>query len=136
MGFASLLLGISMALMLYGSVTFLIGFMLMPWVLGLVMVFYVVGIVSKLSLLVRFLLYFLTPRKDVPGPRVMALAREVSDDLPTLEPSVTYSRDFPRLFVNYINASSKLPTAWPSISSVSKQSLQGIISTETKCNSE
>ncbi|KAL4331637.1 hypothetical protein AHAS_Ahas13G0520000 [Arachis hypogaea] len=66
-GFASLLLGISVALMLCGSVTFLIGFMLMPWVLGLVMVFYVAGIVSTLSLLGRSLLCFLTPRKDVPG---------------------------------------------------------------------
>ena len=65
-GFASLLLGISVALMLCGSVTFLIGFMLMPWVLGLVMVFYVAGIVSTLSLLGRSLLCFLTPRKDVP----------------------------------------------------------------------
>lgn len=45
----SLLLGMSLALMLCGSVTFVIGFMLMPWVLGLVMVFYFVGIVSSLS---------------------------------------------------------------------------------------
>ncbi|CAI9761711.1 unnamed protein product [Fraxinus pennsylvanica] len=34
-GFASLLLGISLSLMLCGSLTFFIGFMLMPWVLGL-----------------------------------------------------------------------------------------------------
>ncbi|KAJ0988828.1 hypothetical protein J5N97_007184 [Dioscorea zingiberensis] len=47
--FASLLLGVSLALMLCGSVTFVIGFMLMPWVLGMVMVFYFVGIVSSLS---------------------------------------------------------------------------------------
>ncbi|XP_077228639.1 uncharacterized protein LOC143861636 [Tasmannia lanceolata] len=55
-GFASLLLGISMALMLCGSVTFVIGFILMPWVLGLVMVFYLVGIVSNLSWLGRSIL--------------------------------------------------------------------------------
>uniref|UniRef100_A0A5B6ZZ32 Transmembrane protein n=1 Tax=Davidia involucrata TaxID=16924 RepID=A0A5B6ZZ32_DAVIN len=44
--FASLLLGISLALMLCGSVTFFIGFMLMPWVLGLVMVG-VVGLMCR-----------------------------------------------------------------------------------------
>uniref|UniRef100_A0A6V7QUJ6 Uncharacterized protein n=1 Tax=Ananas comosus var. bracteatus TaxID=296719 RepID=A0A6V7QUJ6_ANACO len=48
-GFASLLLGASLALMLCGSVTFVIGFILMPWVIGLVMVFYFVGVVSSLS---------------------------------------------------------------------------------------
>lgn len=66
-GFASLLLGISVALILCGSVTFFIGFMLMPWVLGLVMVFYVAGIVSSLSVLGRSILCFASPRKDVPG---------------------------------------------------------------------
>jgi hypothetical protein len=72
-GFASLLLGISLALMLCGSVTFFIGFILMPWVLGLVMVFYVAGIVSALSMLGRSLLCYATapstPRKDIPGER-------------------------------------------------------------------
>nr|CAD1839054.1 unnamed protein product [Ananas comosus var. bracteatus] len=48
-GVASLLLGASLALMLCGSVTFVIGFILMPWVVGLLMVFYFVGIVSNLS---------------------------------------------------------------------------------------
>ncbi|XP_072972574.1 uncharacterized protein [Typha angustifolia] len=48
-GFASLLLGVSLALMLCGSVTFVVGFILMPWVIGLVMFFYFVGIVSYLS---------------------------------------------------------------------------------------
>ena len=70
-GFASLLLGISVALMLCGSVTFFIGFMLMPWVLGLVMVFYVAGIVSSLSVLGRSILCYATapstPRKGIPG---------------------------------------------------------------------
>ncbi|CAK9144323.1 unnamed protein product [Ilex paraguariensis] len=70
-GFASLLLGISLALMLCGSVTFFIGFILMPWVLGLVMVFYFVGIVSSLSMLGRAILCYTTspptPPKDVPG---------------------------------------------------------------------
>ncbi|KAK7311977.1 hypothetical protein RJT34_10486 [Clitoria ternatea] len=70
-GFASLLLGISLALMLCGSVTFFIGFMLMPWVLGLVMVFYVAGILSTLSVLGRSILCYATappspPRKDIP----------------------------------------------------------------------
>ncbi|KAE9454772.1 hypothetical protein C3L33_13342, partial [Rhododendron williamsianum] len=70
-GFASLLLGISLALMLCGSVTFFIGFMLMPWVLGLVMFFYVVGIVSSLSMIGRAILCHTaasppSPRKEVP----------------------------------------------------------------------
>ncbi|XP_018807031.2 uncharacterized protein LOC108980543 isoform X1 [Juglans regia] len=69
-GFASLMLGISLALMLCGSVTFFIGFILMPWILGLVMVFYVAGIVSTLSMLGRSLLCYATapptPRKDIP----------------------------------------------------------------------
>ncbi|GFS33904.1 hypothetical protein Acr_00g0031160 [Actinidia rufa] len=70
-GFASLLLGTSLSLMLCGSVTFFIGFMLMPWVLGLVMVFYVVGIISGLSMLGRAILCPATspgsPRKEVSG---------------------------------------------------------------------
>ncbi|XP_020229870.1 uncharacterized protein LOC109810736 [Cajanus cajan] len=65
-GFASLLLGISVALMLCGSVTFFIGFMLMPWVLGLVMLLYVAGVVSSLSFLGRSILCYATPRKDLP----------------------------------------------------------------------
>ena len=70
-GFASLMLGISLALMLCGSVTFFIGFLLMPWVLGLIMVFYVAGIVSTISVLGRAILCYATspptPRKDIPG---------------------------------------------------------------------
>ncbi|KAI6686712.1 hypothetical protein NL676_032625 [Syzygium grande] len=68
-GFASLMLGLSLALMLCGSVTFFIGFVLMPWVLGLVMVLYVAGIVSALSVLGRSVLCYATAspasRKDV-----------------------------------------------------------------------
>ncbi|CAM8884063.1 unnamed protein product [Rhodiola kirilowii] len=69
-GFASLMLGISMALMLCGSVTFIIGFMLMPWVIGLVMVLYVVGLVAGISMLARALVCQISalaspPRKDV-----------------------------------------------------------------------
>ncbi|XP_058103134.1 uncharacterized protein LOC131246763 [Magnolia sinica] len=77
-GFASLLLGISLALMLCGSVTFVIGFILMPWVLGLVMFFYFVGLVSNLSGLGRAILMGTaagpaaepvgsTVRKEMPG---------------------------------------------------------------------
>ncbi|KAL2519725.1 hypothetical protein Adt_15972 [Abeliophyllum distichum] len=55
-GFASLLLGISLALMLCGSVTFFIGFILMPWVLALVMFLYFVGVVSSLSMIGRAIL--------------------------------------------------------------------------------
>lgn len=70
-GFASLLLGISLALMLCGSVTFVIGFILMPWVLGLAMIFYFVGLVSNLSGLGRAILLGNNPtgseRKKIPG---------------------------------------------------------------------
>ncbi|KAL3818703.1 hypothetical protein ACJIZ3_004608 [Penstemon smallii] len=69
-GFASLLLGISLALMLCGSVTFFIGFILMPWVLGLVLFLYFVGVVSSLSMIGRAILCYnsapSSPRKDVP----------------------------------------------------------------------
>ena len=61
-GFASLLLGISVALMLCGSLTFFIGFLLLPWVLALIIVFYVAGIVSAISIAWRSMLcYVLTP---------------------------------------------------------------------------
>ena len=69
-GFASLLLGISLTLMLCGSVTFFLGFILMPWILVFAMIFYVVGIVSSLSMLGRSMLCCLTapmPRKDFNG---------------------------------------------------------------------
>ncbi|KAM3753780.1 hypothetical protein ACB098_03G118200 [Castanea mollissima] len=74
-GFASLMLGISLALMLCGSVTFFIGFLLMPWILGLIMVFYVAGIVSTISVLGRSLLCYATPpptpRKDIPAWKLL-----------------------------------------------------------------
>ncbi|RZC59773.1 hypothetical protein C5167_007066 [Papaver somniferum] len=65
-GFASLLLGVSLALMLCGSVTFVIGFILMPWVLGIVLVFYLVGVVSALSSFGRAFLYPPPPPKQIP----------------------------------------------------------------------
>lgn len=46
---ASMLLGASLTMMLCGSATFLIGFVLMPWVLGLVAALYVAGVVTGLS---------------------------------------------------------------------------------------
>ncbi|KAI3417937.1 uncharacterized protein J3R85_014069, partial [Psidium guajava] len=46
---ASLFVGISLALMLFGSVTFVIGLILMPWAVLLVLFFYVAGRVSALS---------------------------------------------------------------------------------------
>lgn len=67
-GFASLLLGISFALMLCGSVTFFIGFLMMPWVLALVMLFYVAGIVYSLTMIGRAIFSHFSspssPRKD------------------------------------------------------------------------
>ncbi|XP_022776350.1 uncharacterized protein LOC111318009 [Durio zibethinus] len=74
-GFAWLMLGISVSLMLCGSVTFFIGFMLMPWVLGLVMVFYVAGIVSMVSMLGRSILCYAmaspSPRKEIPAWKLL-----------------------------------------------------------------
>ncbi|KAH6768971.1 hypothetical protein C2S51_014307 [Perilla frutescens var. frutescens] len=65
-GFASLLLGISLSLMLCGSVTFFIGFVLMPWVLAFVVFFYFVGVVSTISMIGRAILSFNSP---LPSPR-------------------------------------------------------------------
>nr|XP_016452395.1 PREDICTED: uncharacterized protein LOC107776950 isoform X1 [Nicotiana tabacum] len=77
-GFASLLLGISMALMLCGSVTFFIGFFMMPWILGLVMVLYLAGIVSTLSMIGRAIFCPMPmppssqpPRKDVQPCKIL-----------------------------------------------------------------
>ncbi|KAF5192937.1 transmembrane protein [Thalictrum thalictroides] len=75
--FASLLLGISLALMLCGSVTFVIGFILMPWVLGLVMVLYFVGIVSNLSLLGKAIL---CPSVSSPPPPRAITPKEMSGE--------------------------------------------------------
>ncbi|XP_051117168.1 uncharacterized protein LOC127241924 isoform X3 [Andrographis paniculata] len=47
--FGLLFLGISVALMLFGSLTFIIGFFLMPLVITLVLLFYIAAIVSNLS---------------------------------------------------------------------------------------
>ncbi|KAK4773801.1 hypothetical protein SAY87_028820 [Trapa incisa] len=71
-GFAFMLLGISLSMMLCGSVTFFIGFMLMPWVLGSVMLLYVAGIVSVLSMLGRSILYCAT------GPPPPSPPKEIS----------------------------------------------------------
>ncbi|XP_057776987.1 uncharacterized protein LOC130995639 [Salvia miltiorrhiza] len=74
-GFASLLLGISLSLMLCGSVTFFLGFLLMPWVLGLVVFLYFVGIVSSISMIGRTILCHNpsppSPRKDIPSWKVL-----------------------------------------------------------------
>lgn len=66
--FASLFLGISVSLMLFGSVTFVIGFFLMPFVIGLVLLFYFVGLIHKLSELGSSILWpGYVPNKDIPG---------------------------------------------------------------------
>ncbi|KAL5717508.1 hypothetical protein ACHQM5_010495 [Ranunculus cassubicifolius] len=62
-GFACLLLGVSLTLMLCGSVTFLLGFILMPWVLGFLLFFYFLGVVSTLSGLGRAILYPPSPKE-------------------------------------------------------------------------
>ncbi|XP_031261755.1 uncharacterized protein LOC116145589 [Pistacia vera] len=51
--FASFLFGISLTLMLFGSVTFVVGFILMPWVLCSVLLLYLSGFLSNLSQLGR-----------------------------------------------------------------------------------
>lgn len=67
-GFVWLMLGISVSLMFCGSVTFFLGFMLMPWVLGLLMFFYVAGIVSTISMVGRSILcYAMAPPSPAKG---------------------------------------------------------------------
>ncbi|XP_042022851.1 uncharacterized protein LOC121770124 [Salvia splendens] len=71
-GFAYLLLGISLSLMLCGSMTFFIGLVLMPWVLGLVVSLYFVGVVSSISMIGRSILCCnssSSPRKDADAAR-------------------------------------------------------------------
>ncbi|XP_062105418.1 uncharacterized protein LOC133817049 [Humulus lupulus] len=65
--FASLFLGISLALMLFGSVTFVIGFFLMPLVMGLVLLFYAVEILFNLSELGRSILCPASSCRDLPA---------------------------------------------------------------------
>ncbi|WOL15888.1 hypothetical protein Cni_G24669 [Canna indica] len=80
-GFASFLLGASLAMVLGGSMTFLIGFFLLPWVIGLVLVLHLVGVVSNLSGLGRAILCRsapLEPQEDVRVVQVLAL--EVGDE--------------------------------------------------------
>ncbi|KMZ67031.1 hypothetical protein ZOSMA_27G00790 [Zostera marina] len=54
---ATLMLGISVTLMLGGWMTFFIGFFMMPWIVGLVMVLCFVGFVSNVSELGRAILF-------------------------------------------------------------------------------
>ncbi|GMI87672.1 hypothetical protein like AT1G27290 [Hibiscus trionum] len=73
-GFAWLLLGISVSLMVCGSITFLIGFMLMPWLLGLVVVLYVAGIISAVSALGRSIICYAAssqPPMEIPEWKLM-----------------------------------------------------------------
>ncbi|MFS7956403.1 hypothetical protein Hanom_Chr07g00654231 [Helianthus anomalus] len=64
-GFAALFIWISMALMLFGSTIIVIGFMLMPLVIGLAMLFYLARLVSSLTYFVTGVL--LSSRKIVSG---------------------------------------------------------------------
>ncbi|XP_015971277.1 uncharacterized protein LOC107494756 isoform X2 [Arachis duranensis] len=54
--FASMFLGISLTLMLFGSATFLVGFIMLPWVTLLVVIFCVASLVSNLSKLLNRLI--------------------------------------------------------------------------------
>jgi len=67
---ASMLLGASVALMLCGSVTFAIGFLLMPWVAGLALLFGFAGAVSNLSSGFFFGKPAPLPCKDAPRGRI------------------------------------------------------------------
>lgn len=55
--FGSLFIGIAIALMLFGSVIFVIGFVLMPLVIALVLLFYFAWIISNLSEIGRAILW-------------------------------------------------------------------------------
>ncbi|XP_074566069.1 uncharacterized protein LOC141822523 [Curcuma longa] len=70
-GLASFLLGASLSMMLGGSMTFLLGFLMFPWVMGLVALLYLVGIVSNLSGLGRAIICRISPlesQRDVRSP--------------------------------------------------------------------
>jgi hypothetical protein len=69
--FGSLFIGISVALMLFGSLTFFIGFILMPLVIGLVLLFYFAGFVSSLSELGRSILCPVDSQKNGPGKSLL-----------------------------------------------------------------
>jgi hypothetical protein len=69
--FGSLFIGISVALMLFGSLTFFIGFILMPLVIGLVLLFYFAGFVSSLSELGRSILCPVESQKNGPGKSLL-----------------------------------------------------------------
>ncbi|CAL9149557.1 unnamed protein product, partial [Musa hybrid cultivar] len=64
---ASLMLGVSIALMLGGSVTFVLGFMLMPWVIGMLTMLYLAGIVMTVSELGRAILFPSTTKEVKDG---------------------------------------------------------------------
>ncbi|KAI9121005.1 hypothetical protein K1719_008038 [Acacia pycnantha] len=64
--FASLFLGISLALILFGTLAFVIGLVLLPWVFALVFAFYTASVVSALSRLGRTVLCSAPVIKDIP----------------------------------------------------------------------
>ncbi|KAG0452595.1 hypothetical protein HPP92_025259 [Vanilla planifolia] len=66
---ASLLLGVSFTLLLCGSVTFMLGCILMPWVVGFVMLFYFMGIVSSLSGIGKAILSLAVPATTRSSPK-------------------------------------------------------------------
>ncbi|KAG6479879.1 hypothetical protein ZIOFF_063355 [Zingiber officinale] len=72
-GLASFLLGASFSMMLGGSMTFLLGFLLFPWVVGLVMLLYLVGLVSSLSGLGRSIICRISPLESQRDVRSLLL---------------------------------------------------------------
>ncbi|XP_020697737.1 uncharacterized protein LOC110110548 [Dendrobium catenatum] len=73
MGFVSLLLGASLALILCGSVTFVLGCILMPWIIGVLMFSYFVEVISSLSEIGKAVLCLFEPAP------LRTPAKEVSD---------------------------------------------------------
>lgn len=65
--FACLILGISLWLMLFGSVIFLLGFILMPWIIVLVFIIYFAGFLFSLSDFGRNSLKWGLPAEDFYG---------------------------------------------------------------------
>ncbi|KAL2906999.1 Protein spaetzle 4 [Bienertia sinuspersici] len=65
--FACLFLGISLTLMICGFITFLIGFILMPWIITLVLIFYFAGFLSNLSDFGRSLVIWALSPPDAPA---------------------------------------------------------------------
>ncbi|KAH0462431.1 hypothetical protein IEQ34_010006 [Dendrobium chrysotoxum] len=90
-GFVSLLLGASLALMLCGSVTFVLGCILMPWIIGVLMFSYFLEIISSLSEIGKAVLCLSEPAPLRTPPKEVSVSPAVLCSL--LRPRKCYQTD-------------------------------------------